>query len=111
MKRLRSKLGITARAGCCLLVLLVTSLDAIHSHGPVNALGAKPLRSGEHCVLCMAAHLPLAVSASTAAPVPVFTAAAMLPSFHMEPAREPLSAFSLYMRPPPGKLSVVSSEL
>lgn len=95
---MKAKLGTGARAGLCLLVLFVTSLDAIHSHGPTSPQAS---RSGEHCVLCLAAHLPLAVSASTAAPAPVFTEAAMLPSLHTEPARQPLSAFSLYMRPPP----------
>jgi len=101
MKWPRSNFEVSARAGLCLLVLFVTSLDAVHSHGPIRPLGTKPLHSGEHCVLCMAAHLPLAVRASTAVSAPVFTAAAVLPFFHLEPAREPLSTFSLYMRPPP----------
>ena len=101
MKRFRWKAGTGARALLCLLLLLVTSLAAIHSHGPISPLGIKPLRSGDHCVLCMAAHLPLAVGGSTLEPAPVSTAVMLLPSLHVEPAREALSGFSLYMRPPP----------
>jgi hypothetical protein len=96
MKRIRSKWGISVQVGLCLLVLFLTSLDAIHSHGPAN-----PLRSGEHCLLCMAAHLPMAVSASAAAPAPVFAAVTTLSYFHAGPARQPLNVFSLCMRPPP----------
>ncbi len=101
MKQLRSRLGSSARVALCLLLLFVTSLDAIHIHGPSNTAGTEPLGSGHYCLLCMAAHLPLAVGVGITAPAPVFAAAIMLPLVHLEPAREPLNAFSLYMRPPP----------
>lgn len=85
----------------CLLVLFFASLDAVHSHRSVNPLGTTPLHSGEHCVLCLAAHLPLAVSGGTAAIAPVFTAVSETPRFCAEPGLDRLSGFSLYIRPPP----------
>ncbi len=87
------------KAVLCLLLLCVLSIDALHVHDPFASAGA-PSGNPHHCVLCMAAHLPLAVSPSTDAPIPQYRRLSSLP-----PAAaydyESLVGFSLYMRPPP----------
>lgn len=85
----------------CALVLSAIVLIALHTHASFDPLDDQPLASGHHCLLCITAHLPQAVSSGTVAPLPPSTAADTLSLATMESAREPKLAFSLYMRPPP----------
>ena len=83
----------------CLLLLGLSSYDAIHVHRSVGPLENAPL-SPHHCLLCLAAHLPLAVSASPAAPMlPVARATALVPK--QVGRYESATSFPLYTRPPP----------
>lgn len=83
----------------CLLLMCVSSYDAIHVHRSVGPLESAPL-APHHCLLCLAAHLPVTISAGPAVPLPRFTCAAPLPP---EQARsyESTATFSFYIRPPP----------
>ncbi len=83
----------------CLLLLCVLSIDALHVHDPLAAAAA-PSGNPHHCVLCMAAHLPLALSPSAIAPTPSCRQSDIaLPADTY--AYESLAGFPLYMRPPP----------
>ena len=85
----------------CTLVLSAIVLIALHTHASIDPLDDQPLNGGHHCLLCIAAHLPQAVSSGTVTPVPPTAAADTLSFAAAESAREPQLAFSLYMRPPP----------
>jgi hypothetical protein len=85
----------------CAVVLSAIVLIALHSHAYVDPLDDQPINGGHHCLLCIAAHLPQAVSAGTPTPVPPGASAVTLSFTKMVATREPQIAFSLYMRPPP----------
>jgi hypothetical protein len=98
MARCKPRL-VSFTAVVCLLLLGLSSYDAIHVHRSVGPLENAPL-APHHCLLCLAAHLPLTVSASPAAPMlPEVQAAALVP----EQVRcyESASRLPLYTRPPP----------
>ena len=90
---------VSFAAVLCLLLMCLTSYDAIHIHRSVGPLESAPL-TPHHCLLCLAAHLPVTISAGPVAPLPRFTCAAPLPP---EQARsyESAATFPLYTRPPP----------
>ena len=85
------------KAGLCLLLLCIISIEALHVHDSLRPL---LLTSSHHCVLCMAAHLPLAVCPDTVAPVPRFrqTLGAVVLEVHRYESR---AGSSLFTRPPP----------
>jgi hypothetical protein len=77
----------------------VSSYDAIHVHRSVGPLEGVPL-SSHHCLLCVAAHLPVTISASPAAPLPRFSCAVPLPPEQIG-SYESAITLTLYTRPPP----------
>jgi len=81
----------------CLLLLCATNAQAVHTH-PLTSV--RPLGSFDHCLLCIAAHLPLAMPAAVVAPAPLAMPSPIV--IGREPLqREPLSLFPLHNRPPP----------
>lgn len=83
----------------CLLLLCLSSYDAIHVHRTVGPLENAPL-GPHHCLLCLAAHLPLSLNAGPAAPmVSVACPAALVPD--QPGCYESASTLPLYTRPPP----------
>ena len=83
----------------CLLLMCVSSYDAIHVHSSVGPLESAPL-APHHCLLCLAAHLPVAISAGPATPIPRFTCAAPLPPEQVA-SYESAATLVPYTRPPP----------
>lgn len=83
----------------CLLLMCVISYDAIHVHRSVGPLESAPL-TPHHCLLCLAAHFPVTISAAPVAPLPRFTCAAPLP-LQQAGSYESAKTFPLYTRPPP----------
>ena len=85
----------------CALILSAIVLIALHSHAFLDPLDDQPINSGHHCMLCIAAHLPQAVSTSAPLPIPPSSMAMTptSPGARLAPNAE--LAFSLYMRPPP----------
>jgi len=77
----------------------VSSYDAIHVHRSVGPLEGAPL-SSHHCLLCVAAHLPVTISASPAAPLPRISCAVPLPPEQIG-SYESAITLALYTRPPP----------
>jgi hypothetical protein len=83
----------------CLLLLALSSYDSVHVHRSVGPLENAPL-APHHCLLCLAAHLPLTMNASPTAPMlPVARAAALVPE--QVACYESASRLPLYIRPPP----------
>lgn len=97
----RKRRGVATKALLGVVLLCITTLISIHAHASADPLQADPLSGSHHCLLCVAAQLPLAVSACTDVPTPVFTAPATVTFWQLETVVEPLSTFSLYTRPPP----------
>ncbi|MGI9102593.1 MAG: hypothetical protein ACR2IF_09140 [Terriglobales bacterium] len=87
------------KAVLCLLLLCVLSIDALHVHDPLATAGA-PAGNPHHCVLCMAAHLPLAASPIAIVPGPSRRQSGITLPIRMY-AYQSLAGFQLYMRPPP----------
>ena len=85
----------------CTLVLSAIVLIALHSHAFLDPLDDQPINGGHHCLLCIAAHLPQAVSSSAPLPVPPTIVAMTLVSSGASLSPDAKLAFSLYMRPPP----------
>jgi hypothetical protein len=83
----------------CLLLMCVSSYDAIHVHRSVGPLESAPL-TPHHCLLCLAAHLPVTISAGPATPIPRFTCAAPLPPEQVA-SYESAATLVPYTRPPP----------
>ena len=83
----------------CLLLMCVSSYDAIHVHRSVGPLESAPL-TPHHCLLCLAAHFPVTISAGPATPIPRFTCAAPLPPEQVA-FYESAATLVLYTRPPP----------
>jgi hypothetical protein len=83
----------------CLLLMCVGGYDAIHVHRSVGPLESAPL-STHHCLLCLAAHLPVTISAGPATPIPRFTCAAPLPPEQVA-SYESAATLVPYTRPPP----------
>ncbi len=81
----------------CLLLMCVSSYDAIHIHG--GSQQEAPV-APHHCLLCLAGHLPLTVHAGPNLPMVAFSRpAALVPD---EPAcYVSTCTFSLFTRPPP----------
>jgi hypothetical protein len=85
----------------CTVLLCTMVLVALHSHSSIDPFDEQPLSGGHHCLLCIAAHLPSAMSNAAVAPLPPAASSIALTALHMEVKRETQIAFSLYMRPPP----------
>ncbi|HEX9120382.1 MAG TPA: hypothetical protein VF840_07580 [Terriglobales bacterium] len=83
----------------CLLLMCVSSYDAIHVHRSVGPLESAPL-TPHRCLLCLAAHLPVTISAGPATPIPRFTCATPLPPEQVA-SYESAATLVLYTRPPP----------
>jgi hypothetical protein len=90
---------VSFAAMVCLLLMCVSSYDAIHVHRSVGPLESAPL-TPHHCLLCLAAHLPVTISAGPATPIPRFTCAAPLPPERVA-SYESAATLVLYTRPPP----------
>jgi hypothetical protein len=90
---------MSVTAVVCLLLLGLSSYDAIHVHRSVGPLEDAPL-APHHCLLCLAAHLPLTVNARPAAPV-IAVARRTTLVFDQLGSYESASTFPLYTRPPP----------
>lgn len=89
--------GFAAIVGLSLLFL--TSYDAIHVHSGSASSQEDPVAS-HHCLLCLSAHLPLAVHVAPMLPGAAFSrAAAPIPD--QPDSYDSAIAFSLYTRPPP----------
>ena len=83
----------------CLLLMCVSSYDALHVHGSVNPLESAP-QAPHHCLLCLAAHLPVTIIAVAAVPIPRFTCATTLPPENAG-SYESAAMLTCYTRPPP----------
>jgi hypothetical protein len=92
---------VATKALLGVVLLCVTTLVGIHTHAQADPLQADPLSGSHHCLLCVTAQLPLAVSACAAAPTPVFTAPVTVTIGDLDTVVEPRHTFSLYTRPPP----------
>ena len=90
---------VSFAAVVCLLLMCVSSYDAIHVHRSVGPLESAPL-TPHRCLLCLAAHLPVAISAGPATPIPRFTCAAPLPPEQVA-SYESAATLVLHTRPPP----------
>ena len=90
---------VSFAAVLCLLLMCVSGYDAIHVHRSVGPLDNAPLAT-HHCLLCLAAHLPVTISAGPATPIPRFTCAAPLPPEQVG-SYESAAMLVLYIRPPP----------
>jgi hypothetical protein len=90
---------LSVAAMVCLLLMCVGSYDAIHLHRSVGPLEGAPLTS-HHCLLCLAAHFPVTISAGPATPIPHFTCAAPLPPEQLA-SYESAATLVHYIRPPP----------
>ena len=90
---------VSFAAVVCLLLMCVSSYDAIHLHRSVGPLESAPLAT-HHCLLCLAAHLPVTISAGPATPIPRFTCAAPLPPEQVG-SYESAATLVPYTRPPP----------
>jgi hypothetical protein len=62
----------------CLLLMCVSSYDALHVHGSGHPLESAP-QAPHHCLLRLAAHLPITINALAAVPIPRYTCATPLP--------------------------------
>ena len=90
---------VGAAAMVCLILLLVSGYDAIHVHNLVGPLEDAPV-APHHCLLCLAAHMPLSIQAGPAAPVFAFSRSlAQIPG--KPGGYESAATFPLYIRPPP----------
>lgn len=85
----------------CTVLLSTIVLVALHSHVCADPLGDQPLNGGHHCLLCIAAHLPSAMSHVSVVPVPPRASHVAIVSTSARVKHESEIAFSLYMRPPP----------
>lgn len=83
----------------CLLLMGLSSYDAIHIHRSVGPAESAPLTS-HHCLLCLAAHVPAAVSASPAAALLSISCMTQLPPEQAD-SYESAGMLPLYTRPPP----------
>jgi hypothetical protein len=90
---------VSFAAVVCLLLLGLSSYDAIHLHHSVGPLENAPL-APHHCLLCLAAHLPLSIHASPATPMIAVARAAALVCDQLG-SYESASTYPLYTRPPP----------
>lgn len=80
---------------CLLLVVLLTSAEAIHIH-PDSAIS----RDGSRCLLCLSLHANAPV-ASSAQPLPVQFAVTMLSVTQEFQSKGIASRLELFTRPPP----------
>lgn len=78
-------------------------LIALHSHALLDPLDDHPISGGHHCLLCIAAHLPQAVSSNAQVLLLPNSSAVLLASGESDTAHEARLSFSLYMRPPPAR--------
>lgn len=85
----------------CTVLLCAIALVAFHSHSASDPFDEQPMSGGHHCLLCVAAHLPSAMSTTTVVPVPPAAGSIALTLTDSEQRREAQITFSLYMRPPP----------
>jgi hypothetical protein len=83
----------------CLLLMGLSSYDAIHVHRSIGPLEGAPLTS-HHCLLCLAAHVPATISTGPAAPLPRISCTAPLPLEQLG-SYESAGILALYTRPPP----------
>lgn len=83
------------------VLLSAIVLVALHSHSSIDPLDEQPLTGGHHCLLCIAAHLPSAVSNAAVTPLPPVVSPIAVIATNIAIKRETKIAFSLYMRPPP----------
>ena len=90
---------VSFAAVVCLLLMCVSSYDAIHVHRSVGPLESAPL-TPHHCLLCLAAHLPVTISADPATPISRFNCAAPLPPEQVG-SYESAATLVPYTRPPP----------
>jgi hypothetical protein len=90
---------ISIAAVVCLLLMCVSSYDAIHVHRSVGPLESTPL-TPHHCLLCLAVHFPVTISAGPAAPVANPGCATPLPPEQVR-SYESACTLALYTRPPP----------
>ncbi len=83
----------------CLLLLFVSSYDATHIHAWTVSPPSTPV-APHHCLLCLAAHLPLTIHASPASPAaPAGRTTALVPD---EPGSyDSAGPFLFHTRPPP----------
>ncbi len=97
--RVRAKSRLAGVAAIvCLLLIGVTSYDAIHVHRS-DPLGNEPL-APHHCLLCLAGHLPLTVQAGVSLPAIAFSRPSALTPLETG-SYDLLRRFSLDIRPPP----------
>ena len=91
---------VRAAAIVCLVLLVVSSYDAVHVHNLVGPLEDAPV-APHHCLLCLAAaHMPLSIHAGPA--MPVLTFSRSLPQVSGKPGvYESAPTLPLYTRPPP----------
>lgn len=85
----------------CTVLLCTIVLVALHSHSSIDPFDEQPLSGGHHCLRCIAAHLPSAMSHAAVAPLPPAASSITQTATDTEARRETQIAFSLYMRPPP----------
>jgi hypothetical protein len=85
----------------CTVLLCTIVLVALHSHSFIDPFDKQPISGRHHCLLCIAAHLPSAMSHVATAPLQPAATPVAQSTTDAEVTREPRIAFSLYMRPPP----------
>ena len=85
----------------CAVLLSAIVLVALHSHSYIDPLDEQPMSGGHHCLLCMTAHLPSALSSATFVPLPPAATSIAMTASDNEVKRDVQITFSLYMRPPP----------
>ncbi len=82
-----------------LLLLGISSFDSVHIHNWSGSQQNTPV-APHHCLLCLAAHLPMTVHVSPMPPRVAFSRRA--PVAAVEPGSyDSVITFSLYTRPPP----------
>ena len=85
----------------CAVLLSAIVLVALHSHSYIDPFDEQPMSGGHHCLLCIAAHLPSAMSSASIAPLLPVASSVALSATDSQVRPEAEIAFSLYMRPPP----------
>ena len=90
---------VSFSAVLCLLLTCVIVLGAIHLHPSVGPLESAPL-APHHCLLCLAAHLPVTISLGPVDPLPRLACAGLLP-LEAAVSYESAATLALYIRPPP----------
>jgi hypothetical protein len=83
----------------CLFLICLASFNVLHIHGSGGSSEHTPA-AAHHCLLCLAAHLPLSIPAGPALPVLGLSRPAA-PAPEICACYDSAKPFSLSIRPPP----------